>query len=226
MSSTLRPQIYVGCKAPNFQVQSSQGIIDFYDYIGDSWCLFFSHPADFTPVCTTEIGALASLAEEFAMRRCKLLGLSTNNRATHVKWLKDIERVTGFRVDFPLVCDVDRRLSTVFGMLDARTLDAEGHPVPLRSTYFVDPNKVVRLVQSYPLSTGRNTAELLRCLDSLQLSDATSHQFMTPVNWIPGDDVVLAPDLDGPTMEEKYPEHRTIRDYLRLTPFDPDSLDR
>ncbi|AET40530.1 peroxiredoxin Ecym_6139 [Eremothecium cymbalariae DBVPG len=224
MATQLRPQVYLGSKAPNFQVQTSQGPIDFYEYIGDSWCMFFSHPADFTPICTTEIGALASLSSEFASRGCKLLGLSTNNKATHLKWLRDIERITGSKVDFPLICDLDRRIGMMFGMIDLHSFDSEGKPTPFRSVFIIDPKKIVRLVQIYPLSTGRNTAEMLRCLDSLQLVDRTDHHFITPVNWIPGDDVVLAPEIDHITAEEKFPRHRTIREYLKFAPIDPDTL--
>ncbi|QLQ80754.1 hypothetical protein HG537_0E01090 [Torulaspora globosa] len=222
MTTPIRPQVYLGSRAPNFTADSSQGQLDFYDYIGDSWCLFFSHPGDFTPVCTTEIGAFAALHEEFKLRNCKLLGLSTNSRETHIRWIKDIHQITGFNVQFPIVCDDDRKICTTFGMIDLRNFDAQGRPQPIRSAYLIDNRKEVRLVHAYPLSTGRNTAEILRCLDSLQCFDKHDKKILTPVNWVPGDDVVVSPDLSPASARTVFPHHRCVRSYLRLTPLDPD----
>lgn len=207
MSVPIRPQVYLGSRAPNFKSSSSQGQIDFYKYIGDSWCLFFSHPGDYTPVCSTELGAFAALHGEFEERNCKLLGLSTNARDTHNRWLQDIEQITGSKVTFPIICDEDRRISTMYGMIDLRNFDERGMPVPIRSVYLIDPSKEVRLLHAYPLSTGRNTAEILRCLDSLQVVDKLDRKIMTPVNWIPGDDVVVSPELNEPRAKELFPNH-------------------
>ncbi|SCU84926.1 LANO_0C02806g1_1 [Lachancea nothofagi CBS 11611] len=222
MFTQLRPQVFLGSLAPNFKVSTSQGPLEFYNYTKDSWCLFFSHPADFTPICTTEIGALAQLSGEFEQRNCKLLGLSTNSRETHVRWIQDIESVTGTKVKFPIVCDEDRRVSTVYGMIDPRNLDSQGRPVPLRFVVIIDPRHEIRLLQAYPLSTGRNTAELLRCLDSLQVVDEMKGKVMTPINWIPGDDVILAPEVSPREAERDFPNSREIRPYLRFTPLDVD----
>lgn len=218
----IRPQVYLGTKAPNFQALTSQGQLDFYEYKKNSWCLFFSHPADFTPICTTEIGALACLTDEFDQRNCKLLGLSTNNKQTHIEWIKDIEKITGAKIRFPIICDSDRKVSTIFGMIDLRNYDDEGKPIPVRSVYILDPLNIVRLIQIYPLSTGRNTAEMLRCVDSLQLVDKTKGLVATPINWIPGDDVVIMPDLSNEEVKQHFPNYRSIREYLRLTPVNPD----
>lgn len=222
MTTPIRPQVYLGSLAPNFTATTSEGPIDFYEWLGDSWCLFFSHPGDFTPICTTEIGALAALHYEFKLRNCKLLGLSTNSRETHNRWIQDIQQITGFRVDFPLVCDQDRRISTMYGMIDLRNFDDQGMPVPIRSVYLIDARREVRLLHAYPLSTGRNTAEILRCLDSLQIVDKNERRIMTPVNWVPGDDVVVSPDVSAASAHALYPSHRCVRNYLKLTPLDPD----
>lgn len=216
---SIRPSVYLHSIAPNFQCPSSQGPIDFYKYSSHSWVLFFSHPSDFTPICTTEIGALAALQEEFDARNCKLLGLSTNDSETHRSWLDDIHRITGNQVRFPLLSDLSRKVSTIYGMIDLLHFDKSGKPIPIRSVYIIDPLKRVRLVQAYPLSTGRNTAEILRCLDSLQTVDAHQGNIMTPVNWIPGDDVVLDPDLDTVSQRDKFPNHRSITDYMHLSPL-------
>lgn len=222
MHSLIRPQVYLGSTAPNFQASTSQGPLDFHEFVGDSWCLFFSHPGDFTPICTTEIGALSQLFGEFANRNCKMLGLSTNSRESHLNWIKDIEQVTGCQVKFPIICDEDRKISTTFGMIDFRNMDQSGKPIPIRCVYIIDPKKEIRLLQVYPLSTGRNTAEILRCLDSLQLVDKKTRRVMTPINWIPGDDVVVAPELTKEEAQREFPDHREIKPYLRLTPMDPD----
>lgn len=215
--------IYIGAKAPNFQAMTSLGPMDFYQYTQGKWCVFFSHPADFTPICTTEIGAFGALQDEFTNRDCVLLGLSTNNRASHLRWIQDIEAITGVKINFPIICDEEKKVATQFSMIDVNAL-TNGEPAltPLRAVYIIDPNKIVRLIQLYPLSTGRNTAEVLRCLDSLQLVYKTDGKIMTPINWIPGDDIVVVPDLENCSM---FPHRRTIRDYLQLSPLDPNSLD-
>ncbi|BAO39927.1 peroxiredoxin-like protein DDB G0282517 [Kluyveromyces marxianus] len=223
MTSILPKQsIYIGAKAPNFQSMTSMGAIDFYQYTQGKWCIFFSHPADFTPICTTEIGAFGALQDEFTARDCVLLGLSTNDKASHLKWIQDIESITGISINFPIICDEEKKVATQFSMIDLHALTT-GKPqlIPLRTVYIIDPNKIVRLIQIYPLSTGRNTAEILRCLDSLQLVYKTNGKIMTPINWIPGDDIVVVPDVKS---DEMFPKKRTIRDYLQLSPLDPNSV--
>lgn len=220
----IRPQVYLGSRAPNFTASSSQGPIEFYTYAANSWCLFFSHPAPFTPICTTELGALAALEPEFNARNCKLLGLSTSSPNDHTQWLQDIAHVTGYHVHFPLLSDQSRRVASTYGMIDLRHFDLQGRPIPIRAAYLVDPRREVRLVHAYPISTGRNTAELLRALDALQAADAFSHQLVTPVNWVPGDDAVVAPEVSEDTAARRFPNYRTLTPYLRLTPVDPDEL--
>lgn len=222
MSTPIRPQVYLGSRAPNFTAASSQGPLDFYAYLGDSWCLFFSHPAPFTPICTTELGAFAALEPEFTARNCKLLGLSTSSPKDHAQWLRDIAHVTGQQVRFPLLSDPTRRVASTYGMIDMRHFDPQGRPIPIRAAYLVDPRREVRLVHAYPLSTGRNTAELLRALDALQAADAHSHQLLTPVNWVPGDDAVVSPELSEEAASRRFPNHRTLTHYLKLTPVDPE----
>ncbi|CUS22688.1 LAQU0S06e03774g1_1 [Lachancea quebecensis] len=222
MTSHTRPQIYLGATAPNFTANTSQGPLDFYSYAKGSWCLFFSHPADFTPICTTEIGAFAQLADEFEQRNCKMLCMSTNSAETHLQWILDIEDVTGAKVTFPMICDEDSSISTMFGMVDSRNFDERGRPIPIRCVLIIDPQFEVRLLHAYPLSTGRNTAEILRCLDSLQVVDQMRGKVMTPINWIPGDDVILSPEVNQKEIERNFPEAREIRPYLRLTPLDVD----
>lgn len=218
-----KQNIYIGAKAPNFQCMTSMGPMDFYQYTQDRWCIFFSHPADFTPICTTEIGAFGALQEEFTARNCVLLGLSTNNRSSHLKWIQDIESITGSKINFPIVCDPDKRVATQYSMIDQNAL-LKGEPTltPLRAVYIIDPNRIIRLIQIYPLSTGRNTAEVLRCLDSLQLVQKTNGKIMTPINWVPGDDIVIVPEMDDD--DTLFPEKRTIRDYLKLAPLNPNDI--
>lgn len=217
-----KQNIFIGAKVPNFQANTSSGPLDFYQYTQDKWCVFFSHPADFTPICTTEIGGFGALQEEFAARDCVLLALSTNDQISHIRWIQDIEAITGIKINFPIICDVERKVATQFSMIDLNALTkGETELTPLRVVYIIDPNKIVKLIQVYPLSTGRNTAEVLRCLDSLQLVCKTKGRIMTPINWIPGDDIVVVPELDNDTL---FPHKRTIRDYLKLAPLNPNDL--
>ncbi len=215
-SSTLR----LGSKAPNFESETSNGPINFYDYAGDSWVVFFSHPDDFTPVCTTELGAFAKLEPEFTKRGTKLIGLSANNADSHQAWIKDINEITGSKLSFPIVADPKREIALKYDMIDyqdATNVDNKGVQFTIRSVFIIDPKKTIRLILSYPASTGRNTAEVLRVLDSLQTGD--KNRVTTPINWVPGDDVIVHPTVSNEEAKTLFPKFRTIKPYLRLTPL-------
>lgn len=219
MSSPLR----LGSKAPNFQADTSNGPIDFYEFLGDSWGVLFSHPDDFTPVCTTELGAFAKLEPEFAKRNVKLIGLSANGTESHKAWIQDIDEVTGSKLSFPIIADPERKVAAAYDMIDhqdASNVDDKGVAFTIRSVFIIDPKKNVRLILAYPASTGRNTAEVLRVIDSLQTGD--KHRVTTPINWTPGDDVIVHPSVTNDEAKTLFPKFRTIKPYLRLTPLDAD----
>ena len=181
------PRLRLGSTAPDFSADTTAGPIRFHDYIGNGWCVLFSHPEDYTPVCTTELGAFAKLEPEFAARNCKLLGLSANTVESHGGWVRDIDEVAGSRLRFPIVGDKQRQVARAYDMIDAQdatNVDEKGIAFTIRSVYVVDPQKKIRTILSYPASTGRNTAEVLRIVDSLQTGDR--HRVTTPVNWLPG----------------------------------------
>ncbi len=209
----LEMAIRLGDKVPNFQQDSTEGQIDFFDYLGDSWGILFSHPADFTPVCTTELGAASGLKPEFDKRNVKLLGLSVDPPDKHAEWVKDIEETQGQTLNFPLVADSDRRVSKMYDMLD----NDEQAPMTVRSVFIVDPSKALRLTLTYPAATGRNFAEILRVVDALQLTD--SHKVATPANWRDGDDVVVLPTVSDEDAREMFPKgFDSLKPYLRMTP--------
>lgn len=219
MTSPLR----LGSKAPNFQSDSSNGPIDFYEFLGDSWGVLFSHPDDFTPVCTTELGAFAKLEPEFAKRNVKLIGLSANGTESHKAWIQDIDEVTGSKLSFPIIADPERKVAAAYDMIDhqdASNVDDKGVAFTIRSVFIIDPKKNIRLILSYPASTGRNTAEVLRVIDSLQTGD--KHRITTPINWTPGDDVIVHPSVTNDEAKTLFPKFRTIKPYLRLTPLETD----
>lgn len=220
-----RGTLRLGSKAPNFQAETSQGPIDFYSFAGaDEWVVFFSHPDDFTPVCTTELGAFAQLAPEFAKRRAKLLGLSANHAGSHREWVRDIEDVSGAKVRFPIVADPERKVAALYDMIDfqdASNVDDKGVQFTIRSVFIIDPRKTVRLIISYPASTGRNTAEVLRVLDSLQLGD--KNRVTTPINWQPGEDVIVHPGVSDEEAKILFPKFRAVKPYLRFTPLAVDA---
>lgn len=173
--------------APNFKAQTSQGDIDFHEFIGNSWAVLFSHPDDYTPVCTTELGAFAKLQPEFERRGVKLIGISANTVESHHGWIQDIDEVTGSKLSFPIIGDKDRQVAYLYDMLDYQdttNVDSKGLAFTIRSVFIIDPSKKIRLILSYPASTGRNTAEVLRVIDSLQTGDR--HKVTTPINWVPG----------------------------------------
>jgi alkyl hydroperoxide reductase subunit AhpC len=201
----------LGDTAPNFQQASNIGDIDFYQYLGDHWGVLFSHPADFTPVCTTELGASSQLAEEFAKRQVKVLALSVDTVESHHRWIEDINDTQHTVLNFPILADADRRVSTLYDLIHPNA--STTHTV--RSVFVIDPAKKIRLIITYPASTGRNFNELLRVIDSLQLTD--QHKVATPANWQHGDDVVILPSLqDHDELQQRFPQgYRTERPYLR-----------
>jgi alkyl hydroperoxide reductase subunit AhpC len=203
--------VQLGQIAPNFQQDSSQGRIDLYDYLGSSWGILFSHPKDFTPVCTTELAAVARLTPEWEKRNVKPIGLSVDSAENHAGWAKDIEETQGATVNFPVIADKDRTVSALYGMIHP-----EADPsVTVRSVFIIDPNKKVRLSLTYPPSTGRNFNEILRVIDSLQLTDST--KVATPANWKPGEHVIIVPSLSDDDARARFPQGwKTLRPYLRI----------
>ncbi|PPK53346.1 peroxiredoxin [Marinobacter persicus] len=203
----------LGDTAPNFEQQSSEGKIHFYDYLGDSWGVLFSHPADFTPVCTTELGLTAKLKDEFAKRNVKVLALSVDDVDSHERWIEDINETQGTSVNFPILADSDRKVSDLYGMIHPNANDT----LTVRSVFVIDPAKKVRLTLTYPASTGRDFNEILRVIDSLQLTE--QHKVATPGNWQQGEDVVIVPALqDEEEINRRFPSgYRAVRPYLRLT---------
>jgi len=195
---------------PDFTQDSTEGKLHFYDWAGDHWVVLFSHPKDFTPVCTTELGTVAKLKPEFEGRGVKVVGLSVDPVDSHGKWADDIEATQGARLNFPLIADADRSVSNLYGMVHP-----EADPkVTVRSVFIIDPNKKVRLTLTYPPSTGRNFDEILRVIDSLQLADA--HKVATPVNWKDGDDVIILTSVSNEDAAKRFPEgFRTVKPYLR-----------
>lgn len=204
----------LGDLAPDFEQKSSAGTIKFYEFLGNSWGVLFSHPADFTPVCTTELGYTAKLADEFAKRGVKVIAVSVDDVDSHGKWIDDINETQKTTVNFPILADADRKVSDLYDMIHPNASTT----VTVRSVFIIDPAKKVRLIITYPASTGRNFNEILRVIDSLQLTD--SHSVATPVNWEDGDDVIIVPSLKDPeVLKQKFPKGYTeIRPYLRVTP--------
>ncbi|NLY65148.1 MAG: peroxiredoxin [Alcaligenaceae bacterium] len=204
----------LGDTAPDFDQDSSIGPINFYNYLGDSWGILFSHPADFTPVCTTELGFTAKLKDEFDKRNVKVLALSVDDADSHNKWVEDINDTQSTTVNFPIIADADRKVSELYDMIHPNA----SATVTVRSVFIIDPAKKVRLTITYPASTGRNFNEILRVVDSLQLTD--SHSVATPVNWEDGQDVIIVPSLKDPeVLKQKFPKGFTeVRPYLRITP--------
>ena len=212
--------IRLGDTAPDFQAETTQGTISFHDWIGNGWAILFSHPKDFTPVCTTELGYMAKLAPEFAKRNTKVIGLSVDPIGRHAEWAKDIEETQGYAVNYPMIGDPDLSIAKLYDMLPAdepgtsegRTA-ATNHTV--RSVFIIGPDKKVKLVLTYPMTTGRNFDEVLRILDSMQLT--AEHKVATPVNWKQGEDVIILASVSNEEATEKYPDgFKTIKPYLRV----------
>ena len=206
--------IQLGTIAPDFTQDSTEGKIEFHKWIGDSWAILFSHPKDFTPVCTTELGAVAKLKGELDKRHVKAIALSVDDVASHQKWIADIEETQGTKLNFPILADPDRKVSTLYEMIHPKANDT----LTVRSVFILDPNKKVRATFTYPASAGRNFDEILRLVDSLQLTD--KYLVATPANWKDGQDVVIVPSLQDPeVLKEKFPKgYQVVRPYLRLTP--------
>ncbi len=203
--------IQLGQIAPDFEQDSTQGVIRFHEWLGSSWGVLFSHPKDYTPVCTTELGVVARLAPEWHKRNVKVIGLSVDPLEHHRTWEADIAETQGSTVDFPMLADPDRKVAALYGMVHP-----EADPsVTVRTVFIVDPNKKVRLSLNYPPSAGRNFDEVLRVIDSLQLTDA--QKVTTPANWKPGDDVIIAPSVNDETAKGMFPQGwRTLKPYLRM----------
>ncbi len=206
--------IRLGDTAPDFTQDSSEGSINFYEWLGDSWGVLFSHPADYTPVCTTELGLTAKLKEEFAKRNVKAIALSVDDAESHKGWINDINETQGCQVNFPILADKDRKVSELYGFIHPNASDT----LTVRSLVIIDPNKKVRLIITYPASTGRNFNEIVRVIDSLQLTD--NYKVATPGNWKQGDDVVIVPSIkDEAELKERFPKGYTaVKPYLRMTP--------
>jgi len=204
----------IGDTAPDFTQDSSEGKINFYDWAGDNWVVLFSHPADFTPICTTELGATSKLKDQFAKRNAKIIAVSVDPVESHNGWIEDINETQNTSVNFPLLADKDRTVSELYDMIHPNEDDAS----TVRSVFIIDPNKKIRTMITYPKSTGRNFNEVLRVLDSLQLTDGYS--VATPADWENGDDVVILPSIkDEDVIKEKFPKGYTeLRPYLRMTP--------
>ncbi len=214
--------LQIGETVPDFQAETTEGTINFYDWIGDSWVVLFSHPKDFTPVCSTELGYMAKLKPEFDKRNCKILGISVDPVDDHEKWSKDIEDITGYAPNYPLIGDSDLKVAKLYGMLPADAGDSsEGRTAAdnqtVRNVFVVGPDKKVKLILAYPMSTGRNFDEILRVLDSIQLTAA--HQVATPVNWKQGEDVIIVPAVSDEAAKEKYPDGwKAPKPYIRYVP--------
>jgi len=204
----------LGDVAPDFVQESSAGPIKFHEYLGDSWGILFSHPADYTPVCTTELGATAKLKDEFAKRNVKVIALSVDPVESHKGWISDINETQNTTVNFPILADADRKVSTLYDLIHPNASTT----ATVRSVFVIDPQKKIRLTITYPASTGRNFDEILRVIDSLQLTEY--HSVATPVNWKDGDDVVIVPSLQDPEIiKQKFPKgYKVVKPYLRITP--------
>ncbi len=206
--------LHIGSTAPDFEQDSTEGKIKFHEFIGSNWCVLFSHPADYTPVCTTELGHVAKIKSEFDRRNCKVIALSVDPVDSHKGWIKDIEDTQGAQINYPILADADRKVSKLYDMIHEEANDT----LTVRSVYIIDPKKKIRLIITYPASTGRNFVEILRVIDSLQLTD--NHSVATPANWQDGADCVIVPSLKDPeVLKQKFPKGwNEIRPYLRMTP--------
>jgi len=204
----------LGDTVPNFTQASTEGDINFYDWAGDSWVILFSHPKDFTPVCTTELGVVAKLKPEFDKRNVKALALSVDDVESHKGWVGDIEETQNTSLNYPILADPDRKVSDLYDMIHPNA----NNTLTVRSVFIIDPQKKLRLTLTYPASTGRNFDELLRVIDSLQLTD--HHSVATPANWKDGDDCVIVPSIQDPDeLAQKFPKgYKAVKPYLRLTP--------
>jgi alkyl hydroperoxide reductase subunit AhpC len=214
--------LQLGDTAPDFEAETSEGHIHLHQWLGDSWGILFSHPKNFTPVCTTELGTVAGLKSEFDRRNVKILGLSVDPVSDHTRWAQDIRDVTGYAPNYPLIGDSDLKIAKLYGMLpaDAGTTSVgrtAANNQTVRSVFVIDPNKKIRLILTYPMATGRNFEEILRVVDSLQLTD--KHKVATPANWKQGEDVIIVPAVSDDEAKQRFPEGwKTLKPYVRVVP--------
>jgi thioredoxin-dependent peroxiredoxin len=216
----------LGDTAPDFEAQTTEGAIRFHDWIGDSWAVLFSHPKDFTPVCTTELGYMAKIKPEFDRRNAKIIGLSVDSTEDHQSWARDIEETQGYAPNYPLISDADFNVSKLYGMLPA---EVEGDPTArtpadnqtVRNVFVIGPDKKIKLILVYPMTTGRNFDEVLRVLDSLQLT--TKHKVATPVNWRQGEDVIISGSVSNDQAKELFGEWQSPKPYIRIVPQPPET---
>ena len=214
--------LQIGAEAPDFTAETTEGTIDFHEFIGDGWVMLFSHPKDFTPVCTTELGYLAKIKPEFDKRKVKVIGISVDSVEDHKAWSKDVEETQGHAINYPLIGDSELAVAKLYSMLPASEEGgAEGRTAAdnatVRNVYIIGPDKKIKLIISYPMSTGRNFDEILRVIDSCQLT--ANHQVATPANWNDGDDVIIAPAVSDDDAKEKYPDGwEAPKPYLRIVP--------
>jgi alkyl hydroperoxide reductase subunit AhpC len=212
--------VRIGDEAPNFVAETTQGKIDFHQWMGDGWAILFSHPKDFTPVCTTELGYMARLEPQFAKRNCKIIGLSVDPVTDHEKWAKDIEETQGAAPNYPIIGDADLSVAKLYDMIHPNATGGKrtaADNATVRSVFIVGPDKKIKLVLTYPMTTGRNFDEVLRVLDSIQLT--AKHKVATPVNWKPGEDVIIAGSVSDDEAKQKYPGGwKAPRPYIRIVP--------
>ncbi|HXG84348.1 MAG TPA: peroxiredoxin [Pyrinomonadaceae bacterium] len=205
--------VRLGDEAPNFTAETSEGTINFHEWLGDSWGVLFSHPRDYTPVCTTELGVTAKLKSEFDRRNVKVIALSVDPLDSHAGWAKDIEETQGAAVNFPMIADPDKMVANLYDMIHPNASDT----ATVRSVFVISPDKKIKLTLTYPASTGRNFLEILRVIDSLQLT--AKHSVATPANWQDGDDVIIVPAVSDEDAKEKFPKGwNAVKPYLRITP--------
>lgn len=212
-----QPRLRLGSTAPNFKAKTTQGDIDFHSWLGSSWGILFSHPADFTPVCTTELGAFARLKDEFDKRGVKMIGLSANDLGDHEKWIADINDISQTNLQFPVIADAKREVAWLYDMVSEEDMKSPETAFTIRSVFIIDPTKKIRLTMMYPASAGRNSKEVLRVIDSLQTGDKKG--VTTPIDWVPGDDVIVPPTVSTADAKKKFGEDnvREVRPYLRYT---------
>lgn len=216
--SNINPNIHtmslqIGDTAPDFSAVSTEGAVNFHEWLGGGWGILFSHPADFTPICTTELGRTALLKEEFAQRKTRVIFVSVGNVESHHKWIKDINKTQHCTVNFPIIADPDHKVSELYGMIHPNASST----APVRSVFFIGPDKKIRAIITYPASTGRNYTEILRVLDSLQLT--SQYSVGTPVDWHPGQEVVISTSVKDADIPATFPKgHRVVNEYLRYTP--------
>ena len=212
----------INSEAPDFTAETTEGMINFHEWIGDGWAMLFSHPKDFTPVCTTELGYMASLKPDFEKRNCKVIGLSIDSVADHDAWLKDIEETQGHAVNFPLIGDPELKVEKLYDMLPADVGESSAgrtaaDNATARNVFLIGPDKKIKAILIYPMSSGRNFDEILRLLDSNQLTEL--HQVATPVNWHPGEDVIIVPAVSDEQAKERYPDGwKSPKPYIRIVP--------